>query len=210
VPIFSTMMSRSRLSPRRRARGDHGAVVVEAAIVGILFFTVLLGVVEFGLAFFDYLTTSNMSRVGARTGSTMGKDTSADYQILQQISQATSSMPLSNIQAIVVYKATGIGAAPTTGCLTASSSTDKCNFYTTASFSTPSSQFDCGTSAPDRFWCPSSRLVGASAPATGTVTGPPDYIGVYIKVVHPNVTGLFGSSYTYTDSTVIRIEAQTP
>jgi hypothetical protein len=88
--------------------------------------------------------------------------------------------------------------------------TDKCNFYTAADFSRPSSQFGCGTSSPDQYWCPSSRLVGASAPATGTATGPPDYIGVYIKVVHPNVTGLFGSSYTYTDSTVIRIEAQTP
>ena len=38
-------------------------------------------------------------------------------------------MPTSNIQAIVVYKATGIGAAPTAGCLTGSVS-GTCNFYT--------------------------------------------------------------------------------
>src|SRR4030088_305733 len=114
------MTSRSFQSSRRRARGDEGAVVIEAAIVGLLFFTVLLGVVEFGLAFFDYLTTTNMTRVGARTASTLGKDSLADYQILQQVSQPTSSMPLSNIQAIVVYKASGIGAAPTAGCLTGS------------------------------------------------------------------------------------------
>ena len=84
-----------------------------------------------------------------------------------------------------------------------------CNFYTAANFATPSNQFGCGSSSPDRYWCPTNRLVGASA--TGSpVTGPPDYIGVYIKVIHPNVTGLFGSSYTYTEYTVIRIEAQTP
>ena len=66
------MVSRYRSSPRRRCRGDDGAVVIEAAIAGLLFFTVLMGVVEFGMAFFDYLTTTNMTRVGARTGSTLG------------------------------------------------------------------------------------------------------------------------------------------
>jgi Flp pilus assembly protein TadG len=182
---------------------------VEGAIAGLLFMTVLMGVVEFGLAFFDYLTTTNMSRTGARTGSTLGNTPNADYQILQKLSQATASMPTNNIQTIVVYKATGIGAAPTAGCLTASV-TGTCNRYTAADFSTAANQFGCGTSSPDRYWCPTTRLIGASAPASGTVTGPPDYLGVYIQVRHPNITGFFGSSFTYADSTVIRIEAQTP
>lgn len=195
------MASRSILgSRRRRCRGDDGAVVIEAAIAGLLFFTLLLGVVEFGLAFFDYLTTANMSRVGARTGSTLGHTTAADYQILQQVKAATSSMPTANIQAIVVYQATGIGAAPTPGCTTASSASAECNFYTASNFSTPLSSFDC--SGIDKYWCPTTRKDAAS--------DPPDYLGVYIRVLHPNVTGMFGSSYTYADYTVIRIEAQTP
>lgn len=184
--------------------------MIEAALSGVLFFTVLLGVVEFGFAFFDYLTTSNMSRIGARTGSTLGNTSTADYQILQKLAQSTASMPTSQIQAIVIYKASGIGAAPTSGCLTGSVS-GTCNFYTAANFATAQNQFGCGASSPDRFWCPTTRLVGASAPQSGqTATGPPDYIGVYIKVLHPNITGLFGGSFTYIDSTVIRIEAQTP
>jgi Flp pilus assembly protein TadG len=196
------MASLSTHGSRRRFRGDDGAVVIEAAIAGLLFFTILFGVVEFGMAFFDYLTTSNMSRVGARTGSTLGHSTAADYQILQQVKAATSGMPTSSIQAIVVYKASSSGAAPAAACKTASSSasTSKCNFYTAANFNTALSSFDC--SGIDQFWCPTSRKDAAS--------DPPDYLGVYIRVLHPNITGLFGASYTYEDYTVIRIEAQTP
>jgi Flp pilus assembly protein TadG len=194
------MASRSILRCRRRARGEDGTVLIEGAIAGLLFFTVLLGVVEFGLAFFDYLTTSNMSRVGARTGSTLGHTTAADYQILLQVKAATSSMPTNSIQAIVVYKASGIGGAPTAACKTASSAADKCNFYTPSNFSTPLATFNCTTI--DQYWCPTTRKDAAS--------DPPDYLGVYIRVLHPNVTKLFGSSYLYEDFTVIRVEAQTP
>jgi Flp pilus assembly protein TadG len=200
VPIVSEMTPRSTHGSRHRGRGDDGAVVIEAAIAGLIFFTILFGVVEFGLAFFDYLTTSNMSRVGARTGSTLGHTTAADYQILQQVQAATSGMPTSKIQAIVVYKASTMGAAPATGCKTASSAASKCNFYTPSNFSTPLTTFDCTTI--DQYWCPTTRKDAAS--------DPPDYLGVYIRVVHPNVTTLFGASYTYEDFTVIRIEAQTP
>ena len=103
------MASRHPLRSHRRGRGEDGAVLVEAAIAGLLFFTVLLGVVEFGLAFFDYLTTSNMSRIGARTASTLGKDSTADYELLQKIAQSTNTMPTSEIQSIVVYKASASG-----------------------------------------------------------------------------------------------------
>ena len=194
------MASRSIPRPGRRAHGEQGTVLIEGAIAGLLFFTVLLGVIEFGLAFFDYLTTSNMSRVGARTGSTLGHTTAADYQILQQVKAATSSMPANSIQAIVVYKASGIGGAPPAGCKTASSAANKCNFYTPSNFSTPLTTFNCTTI--DQYWCPTTRKDAAS--------DPPDYLGVYIRVLHPNITKLFGNSYLYEDYTVIRIEAQTP
>ena len=165
-----------------------------------------MGVIEFGLGFFDYLTTANMSRVGARTGSTLGQDPLADYQLLQKVSQSISGMPVANIQFVVVYKATAIGAQPTASCLTASVST-VCNRYTVADFSKASSQFGCGAGEPDALWCPTSRKVGGGASVT---TGPPDYLGVYVRVIHPNITGMFGTSFTFNDATVIRMEAQTP
>jgi len=192
---------------QRRIGDDRGAVVVEAAIAGLLFITVLMGVVEFGLGFFDYLTTANMSRVGARTGSTLAQDPLADYQILQKLAASTSSMPLSNIQFIVVYKASGIGALPNSSCFTASQAANFCNRYTSANLSAATTQFGGTAGKLDAAWPPGSRKVGA---CTSCATGPPDYIGVYISVLHPNVTRLFGNSFQYTDATVIRMEAQTP
>jgi len=166
---------------------------------------VLMGVVEFGLGFFDYLTTTNMSRVGARTGSTLAQDPLSDYQILQKLASSSSSMPLANIQFVVVYEATGIGAQPIAGCLTASQP-GICNRYTVADFSKASSQFGGTTGKVDASWPPQGRKVGACS----CTTGPPDYLGVYIRVLHPTVTKLFGASFVYNDATVIRMEAQTP
>ncbi len=195
-----------RARARARAEGERGAVMVEAAIAGFFFLICLFGVIEFGVTFFDYLTTSNMARVGARTGSTLGDSPATDYQILQAIAGATSSMPQGNIQFIVVYKASGVGAAPNSACF-AGSVSNVCNRYTTANFNTPLSSMQCGATSPDRFWCPTSRKVGGGADSS---TGPPDYVGVYIRTVHSNVTTLFGSSYTFNEQMVIRIEAQTP
>jgi hypothetical protein len=82
-----------------------------------------------------------------------------------------------------------------------------CNRYTTADLSKTVSQFGCDSGEPDVPYCPNKRKIGAGASAS---SGPPDYLGVYIKVVHPAVTGMFGSSFNFTDRTVIRVEAQIP
>ena len=48
---------------------------------------------------------------------------------------------------------------------------------------------------------------GAQDALTG-IHGPPDYVGVYIEIIHPYITGLFGSSITHDKTTVIKIEPQ--
>ncbi len=185
--------------------------MVEAAIAGFLFLSVLFGIIEFGTAFFDYLTTSNMSRTGARTGSTLGNTAQADYQILQKLQASLNSMPQNRIQSIVIYKANAngysgaIGATPSASCLSGGVS-GVCNYYTPDDFARTSTDFGCGAASPDRFWCPTTRVVRAGDGSTLQ----PDYLGVYIQVLHPNVTGFFSPSWTFKESTVIRIEAQTP
>jgi hypothetical protein len=72
-----------------------------------------------------------------------------------------------------------------------------------------SSQFGCLDSSGnatkiDRYWCPTSR----KSALTGT-SGPPDYVGVYVKGVHNNLIGLFGKTFTFTNDTVIKIEPRT-
>ena len=57
--------------------------------------------------------------------------------------------------------------------------------------------------ASDRWWCPTVR----KSAQTGA-NGPPDYVGVFIRIKHPYITGLFGSSILMTKTSIIKIEPQ--
>jgi TadE-like protein len=193
-----------------RAGDERGAVLVEAALVTPLLFLLLFGVIEFGYAFYGKLTVNNMSVVGARAASGSANDVLADDQVLVSVAGANTGISTSDIQLVVVYRATGPSDRVPTGCLTASvtntSSVRGCNRYVSSDLARPSTDFGCvGPPGPalkvDRFWCPTDRkyaLLGAP--------GPPDYIGVYVKANHRNLTGVLGGSVTFTTDTVMRIE----
>jgi len=53
-------------------RNQRGAALVEFAIVVLLLFTLLFGIIEFGLIIKDYLTVSQAAREGARCASLRG------------------------------------------------------------------------------------------------------------------------------------------
>jgi hypothetical protein len=42
-----------------------------------------------------------------------------------------------------------------------------------------------------------------------SLTGPPDYVGVYVKTHHAAASGVCGNSHDFTDAVVYRIEPQT-
>lgn len=175
--------------------------LVEAAIATPLFLLVLIGVFEFGLAFRDYLTLSSATRAAARSASVSGSTAYADYQILQAIKSNSAAMNDSaTITSIAVYKATGpsstLANTGNSGCLVASSST--CNRYTAADLNRVKTDFGCGGSSPDRFWCPTMRK--------DRLSGPPDFVGVSIKVTHQNATGMLGNTRSFSDEVVMRIE----
>ena len=47
-------------------RNEHGNALIELAIVGVLFFTLVLGIMEFGRAIWMYGTVAHLAREGAR------------------------------------------------------------------------------------------------------------------------------------------------
>lgn len=47
-------------------RGEHGATVVEFALVAVLFFTVMLGIMDFGRMLFTWNAAAEATRWGAR------------------------------------------------------------------------------------------------------------------------------------------------
>jgi hypothetical protein len=191
---------------KRAGNDERGAALIEGAIMLPLFFLLLFGLLEFGFAFRDYLTLANGTRDGARTASTAGAQSNADYLTLTGIQEAMDAMPESEIERIVIFKADGPTDTVPTSCAggTAQSGTEACNVYTTTSFDLAEDQFDCGGvgTAPDNFWCPTTRKT-----ATAGANGPPDYLGVYIRVHYGYITGLFpGGGLTMDDTTIMRLE----
>lgn len=196
-----------------RFRGDGGAIIVEAAFLTPLFVLFIFGILEFGSAFRDYLTLNNATGAGAREASIAANNEGADYEIVQAIKSASVALPSSEILHIVVFHPSAPDGVPTASCKAGnpsvgtggSSFTDACNTYTSTAFgwSSTSLNWGCGATAADRYWCPTARnyaLTGAHSP--------PDYVGVYIQVLHPYITGLFGSSILMAKTSVIKIEPQ--
>ncbi|HVT77518.1 MAG TPA: TadE family protein, partial [Acidimicrobiales bacterium] len=185
---------------RAHRRPERGAVLVEFALSLVLLITLLFGIVEFGLAWQDRLTLQTATRAGVRVGSNLTTNSQADYNILQAVKSAINDVGLGNVDAVVIYKSTTAdGSVPST-CVSPSvhSVVATCNAYTGAQLaSIVSSQFGCGVGALDLSWCPTVRQ---NLQSVG-----PDYLGVWIRVTHHNLTSLFGSSFKMTDSAVMRL-----
>jgi hypothetical protein len=206
------MALRGRCERRTRQRG---AVLIEAAIIAPIAFALVFGAMELGYAYFGKLTVEHMSVAGARAASGSANDYLADYNTLQAVKDAKTSMGASAINKIVIYRATGpedrVPTACKSGPVTNTSGTRGCNYYTGADLSLASSQFGCigppgPTTKKDNYWCPTSRK---SALLSTNGNGPPDYIGVYVVGTHNNLIGLFGRTFTFSNDTVIRIEPRT-
>jgi hypothetical protein len=198
------MPERTRRHPHRRRRTDErGAAIVEAAISTVLFMTLLFGVIEFGLAFKDYLSMSAAVRDGARVASTQGTSTLTDYQVIQNVIRRMPAVATGKIQRIVVFKAPSSSSTidtVNTTCKTASV-TNVCNSYGPSDLTRPSTDFTGAAPSPDRYWPPANRK--------DTLAGPPDYVGVWVQISHQNITGFLTLSNNFSDQVVMRIEPAT-
>jgi hypothetical protein len=170
-----------------------------------VFFILLLGAVEFGLAFKDYLTAANMSRTGARVASAAANDALADQRALAALDRASAAVARNAIQRIVIWRAAGVDDQVPSVCVTSptgvATGAVRCNVYGPADIGRAPADFGCGPTSPDRFWCPRDRKVAQTGPG-----GPPDLVGVWVKIRHDYLTRMVGSSVELTNRTVMRLE----
>jgi len=207
---------------RRRLAGDSGAALLEAAVIGPVFIVVVLSILEYGLVYRDYLTASDAVADAARTGAVQGNDLTtaaqtADYSIVRAMRESLASLDYNTVERIVVFKAAGpdsgspvaqTPAACKTGA--ASDPTSDCNLYFTApAFGAiqygDDEYFECRPSFGDIVacgWDPVDRNNGTEAPNLGN----PDYLGVYVRIDHKMISGIFGNSFTIEDASIFRIE----
>ena len=184
---------------KRGRTGERGATLVEAAFVYALLFLSIFAVVEFGLAFKDWLSVSHASREGARAGVTFGDNPLADIQILDHIERTMAPIGMAPGTEVRVFNAEPLGAGQTYQY---------------------SPSFDCGADPGYSFtdccdWNPCPEVgrplytTPGWDPTTRDITAPvTDRLGVEIKFTHIWVTGYFTPATDFTSATDFQIEPQ--
>lgn len=187
-----------------RRGDDRGATLVEAAFVYALLFLALFAVVEFGLAFKDWLSVSHAAREGARAGATYGDAPEADIQILRDVERTLAPAGIAHGIEIRIFEAIPGGAsnqytyAPGTGCASNPPPGDPplpgcCDWL-------PCPEPYRTTYPPNPWpWPPEQRDV--SAPTL-------DRIGVEVEFTHVWLTNYFVPSSDFTTSADFQIEPQ--
>ena len=174
-----------------------------------LLLLISLAVFDIGLGWKASLTVTNAARAGARVATNLGVSSTADKSALGSVAASLGTVPVSEIDMVVIYRATTADGDVPSGCLTSAtksaggSTAYQCNVYTGAEVfgaSTATTFTGNCVSSRDRFWCPSTR--GNSQAATNG----PDYLGVYVRINHATKTKAFGSTMVIKDRAVMRLE----
>jgi len=181
-------------------RDDRGATLVEAALVYAMLFLALFAIVEFGLAFKDWLSVSHAAREGARAGATYGDDPTADIQILRDVERTLAPAGIANGMQVMVFEASAGGESETYSYTPGSDCSDN---------SPGSTLLGCcdWTPCPEPFR--DTYVVPGWDPADRDVEAPTlDRIGVEVQFTHDWLTGYFVSSSDFTTAADFQIEPQ--
>lgn len=167
----------------RLRRSDSGAAVVEMAIVSIVLFTLLFGIIEFGIAFSKRLTVANATESAARVGTGVaGTTDKADIIILNTLEGAINSGVAEDIiHEVWIYEANANGEPVSLG-----TATNKYVYDTTNPNCTWSPCPDPDEMGAIPTWLPGDRRTSLSNPQGLSVVG----VRVFFK--HTWITSFLG------------------
>jgi hypothetical protein len=191
----------------RQRRGDRGASLVELALVLPFLLLLGLGTSELGFAWVAHDRAQTSGAQAARVAAVSGSRLQTDRDILLALQVSLPPDLLAKLDRVVIFKPASASGAVPTGCIKAAGNTSEtgnasCNTYTGATVrsvtATSMIRFGGGATAVDRYWAPVTRK--------DTLAGPPDYIGVWLRTTHENLTGSFFGDTTLTKVTISRIQ----
>jgi hypothetical protein len=173
---------------RHVRHGERGAALVEFSIVSVLLFTLLFGIVEFGLAFRDRLTMANASQSAARVLAALGNEDDTDFQALSALATTLETLPNSGVdvvQYVDIFLADADGN-PLGSCPATEGPGDRCTRFHYDPISDPICRWD---PCPDPAIDPS--YAGAGWPYNNRDVGVPDLDIAVVRVTfsHDWVTG---------------------
>ncbi len=200
----------------RRRRRERGVALIEIAIVSPIVFALVFAIMEYGLTFRDQLTAQDAVGDAARLGAIVGPDvtssgSNADFEIIRTLRDGLGNVPTSWVTRIVVFQGSPGGAgAPerqiTATCRNGTAVANVCNvFPVNRAFAAvqdgDTDYFDCNDNptGPSCSWDPVDR-------DDGPLPTDIDYVGVYVRIDRPGLTGLFGSTRTVERASIVRLE----
>ena len=174
-----------------RARGEAGAVLIEFAIILPILITITFGIVEYSGAYHDSAIAADAVRAGGRVGSAIATDDSYTSAVANAVDAALSTLPADEPQELWIYKANSSGYPGSAN-----------NFSS------------CNANCIKYVWNPAAKAFDTANPQGGgwpasthqVCTEPYDELGVYVKLDHQFITGLFGASISLQDHSVFRFE----
>jgi len=198
---------------RKRARGERGAVALEAALTFPILLLILLGIVELTFLMRDHAVVVSDTRLAARIAST-GANAGAGVcptgpgapvcvpanvpalaqQAADAVQRAGSAMPVDQIQYLLVYKANS-GGFP--GADSNTTMPTSCSGYT-------SCVMFKWRPAENKFRYYSGTWISSTINAC--FPGNLDRVGIQLVAKHKNFTGLFGSYLNLDDHAVMNFE----
>jgi hypothetical protein len=175
-----------------RERNERGATIVEFAIVMPLLVLMMVGIMEIGVAFYDYLTIERATLEGVRTVSFTGTDPTADCAAVNNIVSELPGGFLDRIDRIEIYKADAAGNQ-----LLASTNTWRYNGG--------ADPLDCALS-----WIVVEQWQSIGRQTTAGPSAPLDIAGVRILMDRDWITNFppFSGSYTVDESSILRMEPE--
>jgi Flp pilus assembly protein TadG len=195
------------MSGRTGFGADRGATILEFALVLPLLLLLGLGTAEMGMGWVATDRAQTATAQAARVAAVSGSRVEADRDILLTLQASLPGDQLASLDRVVIFKPSSAQGAVPAGCVktpgdASETGTATCNTYTGATVrsvtATSMTGMGGGPSADDRFWAPSTRK--------DTLVGPPDYIGVWIRTTHDNITGAFFGDLTLTKVSIFRIQ----
>lgn len=191
------------MNTRIKRDRERGATLVEAAISYSLLFLALFAVVEFGLAFKDWLSVSHATREGARAGATFGDDPSSDIQVLDGIEDTLLPQGLESGDQVRIFRANNPDPAES----------ELYSYSPGFDCSDPGGIFppgDCCDWSPCPEFGRTNYQVPGWDPLTRDITAPvTDRIGVEIDFSHDWITQFVGTgTLNFTVTTDFQLEPQ--
>lgn len=189
---------------RQRNFDERGAAAVEAAIVTPVVLALFFGIVEMGFLFKDYMAAAGAVRAGVRMASANPRTSTFAQDAADNVALTGRAMNLNDVQQMWVYQLDRLkpGSDKPVGFTDFSG----CNVCVQFRWDAPTKKFVTTPNSAHPVLKDNWPASTQNACSSSSLLGPPDRIGVYLKLKHDGFTKFVFSSIYISEASIMRLE----